>query len=239
MEWVAHKHTHNHARASMCATQCNRNSTKYTITRVPAAVPRISAQPFFSFTPVWQSVPFTWTEHPRTRLFLDTFIFVHTSHCGSRCRTTCLHKTCSSTCHHMSERLLFPCFVFFFFCLSCLHFLSHFYLFSVLNFNLHDVEYSEHKTQCAPGNEEHCAVAMCNPLTGYEPNQLDNQLDNFDFSETSAAIFQDESVDTDTEPSYSCDAEHNDELIGKSANFTTLHSGARRISEPETNLSLS
>ena len=48
-----------------------------------------------------------------------------------------------------------------------------------------------------------------------EPNQLDNQLDNFDYSETSAAIFQDESVDMDTEPSYSCDAELDDELIGK------------------------
>ena len=39
-----------------------------------------------------------------TRDLLDTFILVRTSHCGSRCRTTCLHKTCSSTCHHMSIR---------------------------------------------------------------------------------------------------------------------------------------
>ena len=83
------------------------------------------------------------TEHPHTRRFLDTFILVHTSHCGSRCRTTCLHKTCSSTCHHMSERLLFPCFVFFL-CLSCLYVLSLFYLFSVPNFNSHDVEIAEH-----------------------------------------------------------------------------------------------
>ena len=89
------------------------------------------------------------TEHPHTKLFLDTFILFHTSHCGSRCRTTCLHKTCPSTCHHMSERLLFPCFVFFF-CLSCLHVLSHIYLFSVLNFNYFVVENAEHETQCAP-----------------------------------------------------------------------------------------
>ena len=82
-------------------------------------------------------------------------------------------------------------------------------------------------------------MAIHNPLTGFEPNQLDNQLDNFDYSETSGAIFQDESVDLDTEPSYSCDAELDDELIGKSAIFTTVHSGARRTSEPETNLSLS
>ena len=54
-------------------------------------------------------------------------------------------------------------------------------------------------------------MAMYNTLTSYEPNQLDN----FNFSETSAAIFQDESVDIDTEPSYSCDAKLNDELIGK------------------------
>ena len=46
---------------------------------------------------------------------------------------------------------------------------------------------------------------------GYEPNLLDN----FDYSETSAAIFQDESGDTDTEPSYSFDAELDDELIRK------------------------
>ena len=54
-------------------------------------------------------------------------------------------------------------------------------------------------------------MAIFNPLTGYEPKVLDN----FDYSETSAAIFQDESGDIDTEPSYSCDAELDDEIIGK------------------------
>ena len=48
-------------------------------------------------------------------------------------------------------------------------------------------------------NEEYCLVAIHNPLTGYEPKQFDN----FDYSETSAVIFQDESVDIDTEPSCS------------------------------------
>ena len=62
-----------------------------------------------------------------------------------------------------------------------------------------------------PQNEEYCTVAIHNPFTGYEPKLLDN----FDHSETSAMIFQDESSDTDTEPSYSCDAELGDELIGK------------------------
>ena len=47
-------------------------------------------------------------------------------------------------------------------------------------------------------------MAMHNPLSGYEPNL-------FDYSETNAMIFQDESGDIDTEPSYSCDAE----LVGK------------------------
>ena len=54
-------------------------------------------------------------------------------------------------------------------------------------------------------------MAIFNPLPGYEPKFLDN----FDYSETSAAIFQDESGDIDTEPSYSCDAELDDEIIGK------------------------
>ena len=54
-------------------------------------------------------------------------------------------------------------------------------------------------------------MAICHPPTGYEPKLLDN----FDHSETSAMIFQDESGDIDTEPSYSCDAELDDEIIGK------------------------
>ena len=54
-------------------------------------------------------------------------------------------------------------------------------------------------------------MAIQNPLTGYEPKQLDN----FDYSETFSAIFQNESVDIDTEPSYSCGAELYDELIRK------------------------
>ena len=54
-------------------------------------------------------------------------------------------------------------------------------------------------------------MAKTTSSTGYEPKLLDN----FDYSETSAAIFQDEPVDIDTEPSYSSDAELDDELIGK------------------------
>ena len=67
------------------------------------------------------------------------------------------------------------------------------------------------KSTAHPQNEEYCSVAVHNPLTGYEPNQLDNS----DYSETFAVIFQNESFDIDTEPSYSCDAELDDGLIGK------------------------
>ena len=67
------------------------------------------------------------------------------------------------------------------------------------------------KTTALTHNEEYCTVAIYNPLTGYEPKLLDN----FDHSETSAMIFQDESDDIDTEPSYSCDADLDDEIIGK------------------------
>ena len=54
-------------------------------------------------------------------------------------------------------------------------------------------------------------MAIYNSLTGYEPMLLDD----FDHSETSAKIFQDASGDADTEPSYSCNAELDDEIIGK------------------------
>ena len=54
-------------------------------------------------------------------------------------------------------------------------------------------------------------MAIHNLLTSYEPNQLDNT----DYFETFAVIFLNESGDIDTEPSYSCDAELDDEIIGK------------------------
>ena len=49
-------------------------------------------------------------------------------------------------------------------------------------------------------------MAIYHPLTGYEPNVLN--------SETSVSIFH-ESGDIDTEPSYLCDVELDDETIGK------------------------
>ena len=67
------------------------------------------------------------------------------------------------------------------------------------------------KTTALTHNEEYCPVATYNPLTGYEPKLLDN----FDYSETSAMIFQDASGDIGTEPSCWCDAELDDEIIGR------------------------
>ena len=54
-------------------------------------------------------------------------------------------------------------------------------------------------------------MAKNNALTGYEPKLFDN----FGCSETSAMIFPEESGDKDTEPSYLCDAELDDETIWK------------------------
>ena len=73
------------------------------------------------------------------------------------------------------------------------------------------VETAEYKNPVHTQNEEYGPVTIPTPLTGYEPNQLDN----FDFTETYTSIFQNESVDMDTVPSYSFDVELEDELIGR------------------------
>ena len=67
------------------------------------------------------------------------------------------------------------------------------------------------KTTALTQKEDYCLLATYNPLTGYEPKQLDNT----DYLETCTVIFQNESVDIDTEPSCSFDAELDDEIIGK------------------------
>ena len=56
------------------------------------------------------------------------------------------------------------------------------------------VRTAECKNPAHTQNEEYGPVAIQNPLTGYEPKLLDN----FDYSETSPMIFQDESGDIDT-----------------------------------------
>ena len=90
----------------------------------------------------WHAVGYCRQIH-LTRDFFSTLSSLCTHHIVAQgvARRVCIN-TCSCTCHHVSERLLFP-FVFFL-CLSCFYFLSHFYLFSGLNFNLHVVENAEH-----------------------------------------------------------------------------------------------
>ena len=62
-----------------------------------------------------------------------------------------------------------------------------------------------------PPTEESCPWAEFTPHTGYEPKLLDD----FHFSETTEIIFQEQSGDKDVVPSYLCDAELDDETIGK------------------------
>ena len=83
-------------------------------------------------------------------------------------------------------------------------------------------------------NEEYFAVAIHNPPTGLEPNLLDD----LHYSETIAAIFQNESGDIDTEPSYLCDAELHDETIGK-AQSSQLYISEREPANQRQILSLS
>ena len=59
--------------------------------------------------------------------------------------------------------------------------------------------------------EDYCPMAIYHPPTGEEPNVIDD----FHYSVIPAMIFQDEFGDIDTEPSYLCDAELDDETIGK------------------------
>ena len=56
------------------------------------------------------------------------------------------------------------------------------------------------------------------PLTGYEPKLLDD----FHYSETTEIIFQEQSSDKDAVPSYLCDAELDDETIGKALSSPLL-----------------
>ena len=54
-------------------------------------------------------------------------------------------------------------------------------------------------------------MAIYHPPKSYEPKLLDD----FHYSEITDMIFQEESGDKDAEPSFSCDAELDDETIGK------------------------
>ena len=99
------------------------------------------------------------------------------------------------------------------------------------------------ETTAAPSSNEEdlLPLAIYHPPTGYEPNVLDD----FHCSETSEMILQAESGEIDTEPSYLCDAELDDEIIGKrylhhcSFRSEKMMRAVDRISGPKTSLSLS
>ena len=127
--------------------------------------------------------------------------------CGSRCLSAhCIPSMMSSMMSFVVSSCLSLSLVSLPFLLCFFHCLV---LFSVRHtiFNVVTAE----GTIAFTRNEEYCPLAIYNPLKCYEPKLLDI----FDYSEISAVIFQNESVDVDTEPSYSCDAELDDEFIGK------------------------
>ena len=66
------------------------------------------------------------------------------------------------------------------------------------------------KPNAHPQNEEYCPVAIYNPLTGYEPNQRQPARQP---ARTQRHLQR--SSRMDTEPTYLCDTELDDELIGK------------------------
>ena len=98
-------------------------------------------------------------------------------------------------------------------------FISHFYLFSftvylfsVRHINFHTVVTAEGKNHCT-----HAQSRVLLRVDFQSPHRFMTAklLDNFDYSATSPMIFQDESGDIDTEPSYSCDVEIDDGIIAK------------------------
>ena len=139
-----------------------------------------------------------------SRTFICThFILVHMHRNGLKVlHDVSCKKSVSSTCYHVSDCSL----SLFALISSSLSSVSTFCPFSSSPLSWTSSSMSSKppstKSIARPQNEEYCPVVIYNPLTGYEPNQLDNS----DCAETSALIFQHESVDIDTEPSYSCDA---------------------------------
>ena len=89
-------------------------------------------------------------------------------------------------------------------------FISVIYLFSSLSYLYSDL-HSFHVNSAKGNNrEEYCPLAIYHPPTGYDPNLLDD----FHYSKTEM-IFQEESGDKDTEPSYLSNTKLDDEAIGK------------------------
>ena len=125
----------------------------------------------------------------------------------------------SASCHPHTihgERLIVCCFSvprFVLFLVSLLHLAFLFPLLPVFCPEpLLPCEQRRGKTYPAsPPNEESCSLTEFTLPTSYKPKLHDD----FHYSETIEMIFQEESGDKDTEPSYLCDAELDDETIGR------------------------
>ena len=78
----------------------------------------------------------------------------------------------------------------------------------------------------SPPTEESCTLAEFNP-TGYEPKLLDD----FHYSETTEFIFQEESGNKEMEPSYLCDAELDDETIGRALSSPLFIQGRGELAD--------
>ena len=93
------------------------------------------------------------------------FILAHMHSHGSRCCSACLTKTCSSTCHHVSDRALslFALTSSFLSSASTLSLISS----SPLSWSSSSMwsELPSTKSTAHPQNEEYCPVAVQNPLT--------------------------------------------------------------------------
>ena len=109
-----------------------------------------------------------------------------------------IHDVCLSVVGPRSVLLLFLYVVYLFSSTLCLH------------SDLHSFFHVDSAKGPSP-NDEYFTLAIYHPPTGYEPNAFDD----FHYLATSEMIFQKESGDIDTEPSYLCDAELDDETIGK------------------------
>ena len=147
----------------------------------------------------------------------------------------CLHaRVTSLSIPSMVSGWLFVASLFFALLLSvCLSFTllfsSHFYLFSVLN--LHPCgqrqgkHYLRHRT-----SRSFCSLGERTPSTGFEPKLFDD----FHYSESIDMILQEESGDKDTVPSYLCDAELDDETIGKAVSSLPADWGQASHSNEES-----
>ena len=222
-------------------SRMRRSWTNPTITKFTSILCRAQVDEWLWLTSQF-CVDLVCEQNTLTRVFFShicTLILCAHAPAWLKCRTTCRKKKrCSCTCHHMSERLLFHCLVFFL-CLSCLYFFSHFYLFSVLNFNFQVVETAEHWTQCAPAEWGVLPRGDTQP-----PHRLWAQPDRQPARQL--RLLRNWCSDL---PEWIRRHKHGTYVFvwcgtrrwayWKSVIFTTVHSGARRTSEPETNLSLS